>query len=203
MKKLIFICFLGLTSFTYSQTFLFKDGIELSEIEVYSNKVNVVNEKYFEESSKYLTSVFGEIPKSIRKTQLMIAKIDLDDLKKDCSTCTKFKATIEGSEHSRAVVLFDEKGEVIKSFEYYKNLFPPLSVKHKLQYSYPNWSLLKSSYTYSYQRSVERPESSYFINIEDEEGSIKRLKFNSLNIMLENEVGYLKNVTKNSRNVDF
>ncbi|MCR8667408.1 hypothetical protein NO995_06935 [Aestuariibaculum sp. M13] len=187
MKTLILIWFIGLTNLAYSQTILFKDAIPetiaeaiiLSEVEISNAKsALIINNLYLDKSTEYLSFIFGDnIPENIIDVQRLIAQYDIKKLKSDCPSCDKFKAIVQGLKDSKAVIVFNKDGQIIETYETYKNIYPPLDVKDKLLSTHPNWSTSKSSLLFIYEKSENKPRSRYMVDLINADNS-QKLTFN-------------------------
>lgn len=139
MKKLfINLIALSLVSLGYSQFDMNTKEVALDEV-----TVSAMNAPYLR------TVKVEKMPLSVHQLEDRAARFDI-------TKSDKFKSYIEAYEvifsqdNGKIVATYDKKGNIISSFEKFKNISLPPSVRNELWKEHPGWAIKKDVYLVNY-----------------------------------------------------
>lgn len=166
MKKCIFgLCILGLTNLIYAQNELAMTTTHLSENSSTTSKVT--NEKYL----NFGHATNQQLAASIKKLQKVAA--DYDITKERVYSNNKsitYDVVIEANGNYIKAV-YDYKGIIISSEEYYEDIKVPFDLGCRLAKEYPGWSFDKNNCRISYS---EQGEATFTYNLKLKRGNTSK-----------------------------
>ena len=172
MKKLVLsLLFLGLTVQTFAQDVLFDAKIKSEEIPT------MVVQSLKEDFPGYYVETFSTVPIEIIDDDIIINK--------DISSPNDYNTySLKITGKSRELnATYDVDGNLISTYEYFKNVNPPTSVKKSLVKSFPGWMIEKDNYKLSsYKNHISSDRFKFILKKGDQ---TKRVYTNSQGTILK------------------
>lgn len=172
MKKCILgLCFLGLTNLICAQD---EFAMNTSNYSDFTTKtLNVKNEKYL----NYSYSDVQQLAARIKTLQKIAADYDITEARVYSKRKTVTYDVVFKTNKNFIKAIYDYKGTIISSEEYYEDVRIPYAIASELAKTYSNWSFGKSSCNILY--SVEG-DTSFVYNIELIKGDLTKMITRSL-----------------------
>ena len=167
MKNLLIgLCIIGLTNLSYSQELYSK----VDPTEHGDRSISYVNSNYINKVQSVTIS------KQVKLLEELVSRFDITNNRKFDGRKASFKVRFNGRT-GYIIASFNNKGEILKSTEKFKDIRLPIHVLQSISRAYPNASILSTTYTVSYN-SESGAKMNYSVKIR--KGNLrKRIKIDS------------------------
>ncbi len=152
MKKIVLgILAFGISSLLFGQEPVYKaQVIELEGV--------VLKPPNFE----YLASVQGKhTPATVKVLERKAAYYDLEESPVYDDSYDTYEVFFSHSD-GRVIATYDKNGQIVKSFEKFKNIPVPAPIRNTIQQAYPDWTISKHTYVVSYYRNRSITKTYHF-----------------------------------------
>lgn len=144
MKKLVFgLMFLSLSAQTFAQDVLFDAKVKKEDVPA------VVVSSIEEDFPNFSITDISAIPVDVVENELIVTK-DVNPT----DNYSTYSVNLNGN-NKRLNATYDSNGNLISSYEYLRNVAPPVKVEKAIAKAFPGWTLSKDNYKMSTYRGTK------------------------------------------------
>ncbi|REE25937.1 hypothetical protein DFQ09_102529 [Winogradskyella pacifica] len=163
---LLGLIFLGLANLSSAQNDLAMETSQFNDKDYTPRSISVLNEQYL---NLELTAA-QPLAVSIKKLQKVAADFDVSkDPVYSKNKSMTYTVNFQSNDNS-ITAIYDTKGVILSSEEYYEDVRIPLTISSQLAKDYPGWAFLNSSCTVNYEHT-NGAEITYVITLKKENKS--------------------------------
>lgn len=137
-KTLIYLIFLGLVSAGHSQEMIYMDPVKVEGV-AFSMQLDPANNSINFTIPEKQAGEFHSNPLKFAETNFNIQQLIKDNDSKYDSYQVRFK-----SSKGHLLVQYDKKGEIVSTFQRFKNMNLPYETSHSIYRDYRDWDIVRT-----------------------------------------------------------